>query len=244
MSENRTKRNIKFETETIQIGIDQLQVSPGQIGRYAGGSRYRLNDKMKTLAESMLQKSKQLVEPVFAYAVQPVKINDLNHGLELESGSHVEVPEEEKDPQTVALAPVVCTLGPGLEDETHRLMQKGELLTAMFLDAAGVANLESLGHRARQHVKEKVSGSGLFTGCPFGPGYNNMPLDSQAKLFEHVDAAGIGVQLNDSGVMLPMKSISFWLRITRDKKAAEDHGYKCRKCDMENCIYRKVPYKK
>jgi hypothetical protein len=71
-----------------------------------------------------------------------------------------------------------------------------------------------------------------------------MPLDSQSRLFEHLDAKGIGVRLNESGVMLPMKSISFWLRVTRDKKAAEDHGYKCQKCDMENCLYRKAPYKK
>jgi hypothetical protein len=70
-----------------------------------------------------------------------------------------------------------------------------------------------------------------------------MPLDSQSQLFEHVDAKGIGVQLNDNGLMLPMKSISFWLRITRDKKAAEDYGYKCRNCDMENCLYRKVPHR-
>lgn len=231
------------ETENIQIAVDQLRVSLDEIGRYAGGSRYRLDEKMKALAEDMLQKATQLVKPVFTYAVHPLKIDDLQSGPRLKSGSHIELPEEEKDPEIVALAAVVCTLGPELEDETHRLMKNGELLTAMFLDAAGVAHLELLGHSARQHVKKTVSGSGLFTGCPFGPGYNDMPLDSQSKLFEHVDAKGIGVRLNESGVMLPMKSISFWLRITRDKKAAEDHGYKCRKCDMENCLYRKVPYR-
>ena len=233
-----------IETETIQIGIDQLHVSPREVGRYAGGSRYRLDDKMQALAEAMLEKAKQLVKPVFTYAVHPAEYSQHNKGPRLKSGAYVEVPEEEKDPQTVALAPVVCTLGPGLEDETHRLMQDGELLTAMFLDAVGVAHLELLGHDARQHVKKKVADRGLFTGCPFGPGYNDMPLDSQSQLFEHVDAKRIGVQLNDSGVMLPMKSISFWLRITRDRKAAEDQGYKCRNCDMENCLYRKVSHKK
>ena len=232
-----------IETETIQIGIDQLRVSPGEVGRYAGGSRYKLDDRMKSLAEDMLEKARHLVKPVFTYAVHPAKSNESGVGPRLKSGIYVDVPEEEKDPQTVALAPVVCTLGPGLEDETHRLMKDGELLTAMFLDAVGVAHLELLGHGARQHVKKKVAGRGLFTGCPFGPGYNDMPLDSQSQLFEHVDAGGIGVHLNDSGVMLPMKSISFWLRITRDKKAAEDHGYKCRNCDMENCLYRKVPFR-
>ena len=232
-----------IETETIQIGIDQLQVSAREVGRYAGGSRYHLDDKLKALAEEMLERAKQFVKPVFTYAVHPVESNHHNKGPRLTNGGYVEFPEEEKDPQIVALAPVVCTLGPGLEDETHRLMKDGELLTALFLDAVGVAHIELLSHGARQHVKKKVAERGLFTGCPFGPGYHGMPLDSQSQLFEYVDAKRIGVQLNDSGVMLPMKSISFWLRITRDKKAAEDHGYKCRNCDMENCLYRKVPYR-
>jgi hypothetical protein len=232
------------ETEIIHVPVDQLRVSPGEIGRYVGGSRYRLDEKMKTMAADMLEKAKRLVKPVFTYVVHAVEFNDIQKGPRLKSGSYVEVPEEEKDPATVSLAAVVCTLGSQLEDETHRLMQKGELLTAMFLDAAGVAQLEMLALKARQHVKKKAAKSGLFTGCPFGPGYNHMPLDSQSRLFEHLDAKGIGVRLNESGVMLPMKSISFWLRVTRDKKAAEDHGYKCQKCDMENCLYRKAPYKK
>lgn len=233
-----------IETEILHVDIEQLRVCPAEVGRYAGGSRYKLDDRMKALAEDMLEKAKQLVRPVFAYAVHPVFAGGRQNGLQLRSGSQVEIPEDEKDPETTALTAVVCTLGSGLEDETYRLMQNGELLSAMFLDAAGVAHLEMLGKRAREHVKKETSGSGLFMGCPFGPGYNDMPLDSQFKLFEHVDAKGIGVRLNASGVMLPMKSISFWLRITRDKKAAEDHGYKCQKCDMENCLYRKVPYRK
>jgi hypothetical protein len=233
-----------IESETVQIGIDQLRVSAREVGRYAGGSRYRLDEKMQALAEDMLQQARQLVKAEFTYCVHPVEYNDPELGPRLKGGIQIAIPAEEEDPQIVALAAVVCTLGPDLEDETHRLMQNSELLTAMFLDAAGVAHLELLGHHARQHVKKKVSGKGLYTGCPFGPGYNGMPLDFQSQLFEHVKAKDIGVKLNDSGVMLPMKSISFWLRITGNKKAAEDHGYKCSKCDMENCLYRKVPHKK
>ncbi len=233
-----------LETDTIFVEADQLTVSAQEIGRYAGGSRYRLDLKMKALASDMLVKAATLVKPVFTYALHPVKSIERQNGFRLQSGSYVEVPLEENDPQTVSLAAVICTLGPELENTTQRLMQNGDLLTAMFLDAAGVAQLEMLAHKARMYIKKRGANFGLFTGCPFGPGYNNMPLDTQTNLFKHVDAENIGVRLNDSGVMLPMKSISFWLRVTQNKKAAEDHGYKCEKCAMENCLYRKVPYKK
>jgi hypothetical protein len=231
-----------LKADTIQVGADQLTVSTQEVGRYAGGSRYKLDEKMKALASEMLQKAKELAKPVFTYALHPLMSIDPQKGFQLGNGNYIEAPLEEKDLETVSLAVVVCTLGPALEDETHRLMQDGELLTAMFLDAAGVAQLEMLAHNARRHVKTQAANNGLFTGCPFGPGYNDMPLDSQNCLFAHVDAERIGVRLNQSGVMLPMKSVSFWLRVTRDKKAAEDHGYKCQKCDMENCLYRKEPF--
>jgi hypothetical protein len=232
-----------LESDTIHIDVDQLKVSTREVGRYAGGSRYKLDGKMSTLASQMIQRANQLAVPVFTYTVHPIKSFDPQKGFQLANGNVVEAPPEEKDVETVSLAAVVCTLGAALEVETHRLMQSGELLTAMFLDAAGVAQLEKLAHNARRHVKKRAAGNGLFSGCPFGPGYNGIPLDSQNCLFASVDAERINVKLNSSGVMLPMKSISFWLRITRDKNAAEDHGYKCQKCDMENCLYRKVPFK-
>ena len=233
-----------LETETIIVNTDQLRVSPHEVGRYAGGSRYKLDARMNSLATAMLQRASVLVKPVYTYVVHSAEFTNLQKGVRLKSGHYIEIPQEENDPQIVSLAAVVCTLGPALEKETHRLMEGGDLLSAMFLDAVGVAKLEMLAHKARIYIKNKVANAGFFTGCPFGPGYNNMPLDSQTVLFDHLDAESIGVRLNESGVMLPMKSVSFWLRITRDKKAAEDHGYKCQKCEMQNCLYRKVPYKR
>jgi hypothetical protein len=232
------------ETGTIPVADDQLTVSAKEVGRYAGGSRYKLDARMKSLAVDTLETASVLVEPVYTYGVHSTEWIHPRKRLRLESGSYIEIPEEENDPQIVSLAAVVCTLGSALEKETHRLMNNGDLLSAMFLDAAGVAKLEMLARTARLCIKNKAAEVGLFTGCPFGPGYNNMPLDSQTILFEHLDAASIGVRLNESGVMLPMKSISFWLRVTRDEKAAEGHGYKCQKCEMQNCLYRKVSYKR
>ena len=47
------------------------------------------------------------------------------------------------------------------------LLLNADTLTAMFLDATGVAQLELLAHIARKNIKDKVAKVGLFTGCPF-----------------------------------------------------------------------------
>jgi len=229
------------ETHTVCIDAQKLKVSTREIGRYAGGRHYKLDDRMQSLAAAVLERAKKLAKPVFTCTIHPVASIETQKGVLLESGSFVELPREEQDPSTTSLAATVCTLGPALENETQQLMQQGDLLTAMFLDAAGVVQLELLALAARNHIRHQAAECHLYAGCPFGPGYNGMPLDSQTALFEHVAAANIGVRLNESGVMLPMKSVSFWLRLTRDKRAAENHGYKCQQCEMENCLYRKMP---
>jgi hypothetical protein len=240
-STSSDRKNPMFEPVTVRVGAERLKVAIREIGRYVGGSRYQMDGRMKKLAGDVRRQARMLAAPVFIYAIHPAAFSDPQRGIRLGSGSYIEVPPEEQDPAVVSAAAVVCTLGAALEDETRRLMTAGDLVAAMFLDAAGVVQLELLAHQARQHLKARARKFDLYTGCPFGPGYNHLPLDSQPILFEHVEAASIGVQLNANGVMSPLKSLSFWVRLTRDPKASENHGYKCRRCEMENCLYRKIP---
>jgi hypothetical protein len=158
------------ETETIHVSSNQLRISTHEVGRYAGGSRYKLDVRMKALASDVLEKAVKLVNAVFTYTVHPVDVIDSQNGYHLKSGSYVETPLEEKDPQTVSLAAMVCTLGAELEKETHQLMTNADTLTAMFLDATGVAQLELLAHIARKYIKDKAAKVGLFTGCPESAG--------------------------------------------------------------------------
>ena len=230
------------ETFIIHVLPESLNISIKEVGRYAGGSRYRMDADMKQLASKMIDCAKNIISPAVAYAIHPVTSIDSPKGVYLESNGYIEVPSEEQDTSMVSLTAVVCTLGAELDKEIKDLTIRKKILEGMVLDAVGVALLESLGMKGRIHLKKEALKRGLFAGCPFGPGYGKMPLASQSSLFKHIDAQAIGIRLNKSGVMLPLKSLSFWLRWTTNPRATEDHGYKCQRCDLSNCLYRKVPY--
>ena len=91
-----------IETDTIPVDDDQLMVSPQEGGRYAGGSRYKFDARMKSLATGMLEKASVLVKPVYTYVVHSAEFINPQKGLRLKTGSYIEIPEEEIDPQIVS----------------------------------------------------------------------------------------------------------------------------------------------
>jgi hypothetical protein len=230
------------ETIIIHVLPESLNISITDVCRYAGGSRYRMDADMKQLASKMLHRAKKIISPAVAYAIHRATPIDSSKGVWIGSSSYIKLPSEEQDTSIVSLTAVVCTLGAKLDKEIKDLTIQGNLLEGMVLDAVGVALLESLGMKGRIHLKKEAQKRGLFAGCPFGPGYGKMPLAAQSSLFKHVDTQAIGIRLNKSGMMLPLKSLSFWLRWTTNPRATEDHGYKCQRCNLSNCLYRKVPY--
>lgn len=137
----------------------------------------------------------------------------------------------------IALLTAVCTLGPELEQQAARLSSQGHALESLFLGAVGVAMLEMLAEKAHEHLDEQGEKSGFHTGCRFGPGYGEMPMDVQKVLFELTDTTHIGVRLNENYVMAPVKSLSFfteWHTSPRFSKTP----YKCQSCGLKNCAYR------
>ena len=209
--------------------IQSLNVPPGQIARYSGGSRYRMNPEMKDRAERIIEYAKTLIRPAFVYAIHVAADlgEKIQKALLLAGGDN--------PPEKTAVC--VCTLGNLLEEKVKALSGSGDMLESVFLDAAGVSFLESLGGKALRQIQSHAQNNGLHAGCRFGPGYADAPMNMQQHIFSLVDASVIGVSLNASFVMNPAKSLSFWVNWYR-KPQYEADRYKCKSCMMENCPYR------
>jgi hypothetical protein len=218
------KKNIIIKPEP-----EDLFLSPAQIARYAGGSRYRMDAAMEKTAGAILDKAKELVSPAAVYAV-----HDLS-GLKKDILERFAIPETCDD--IFQLCVCICTLGAKLEKQVSKMMKIGSGLEAVFLDAAGVGLLESLGNLSFSHICAQARKDDLFAGCRLGPGYGNVSMNIQKHLFSMVDSSGIGVSLTDSMVMVPAKSLSFFV-FFHQKPQKEADGYKCSKCSLENCLYR------
>ena len=217
-----------------------LSVSPRQVNRYAGGSRYRPDGRGDGLAREAMAAAGQFISPALVYAVHPVVSQSPPGTLTLSGDQAVSLPLSAPGLRAASLAAIVCTLGPELEAAARQLTREGKVLEALFLDAAGIALLENLGERAYALLADRAQARGLFPGCRFAPGHETMPMTEQSLLFKLVDARAIGVHLNRHLVMIPNKSLSFFVTLTRERGPAGNTD-KCRACSIKGCHFRLVP---
>lgn len=215
----------------VKLRFNDLPVTPEHVARYAGGSHYRPDAERKKLAADILECASTLAQPAFVYGVHPINT------LDPEKGVSLFFHPDKLDAGTIFIVAAICTIGPDLENETSRLLAQGKVLDALFMDAAGVALVESLSNEAHFHLSQEAAKKGLFAGCRFGPGYENIPMNAQKFLFESIHPEVIGVSLKSSGVLSPLKSLSFWL-MWNSQPPSEGSAYKCQNCKMNNCVYR------
>ena len=121
-----------------------------------------------------------------------------------------------KDAEEVAIC--ICTIGPELEQEVKKLMEKNEMTRALILDALGSEAAEEVAIQSDQILAEKARDMNLWPSKRFSPGYGKWDIKEQRFIFRLLPAADIGVRLTESCMMVPRKSVSFRINFYKEQK--------------------------
>lgn len=215
-------------------------VSLEAVARYFGGSDYKISGKTRVRIAQSIEAAFDLTVPRAALQLFPIGRTTREGGARRENGLDLKLPLCFTDSEIGLAAAVIGTLGDGLEKHCRELAKRGEIYTSTLFDAVGTAMLDLLSEEMCKMLQRECSGEGLTVGKRFAPGINGYPLEQQRLLFQLVDHKAIGVFLNSSAVMVPTKSISFFLTMT---KAASDIevDHKCSECKMFRCQFRINP---
>lgn len=102
----------------------------------------------------------------------------------------------------------VATIGGRLEERVSELFEEGDGLAAVLLDAAGTVAL----HRVVRVLRMTLLREAETVGCRLtgraAPGYGDWEIEDQPVLFRALGDQPLPVSLNESGVMVPKKSLS------------------------------------
>lgn len=132
---------------------------------------------------------------------------------------------------------VAFTLGPGV-DALIRRYELVEMSLVPVLQACAAVYTEEQADRAQEDLEEYAKEKGLFLRPRYSPGYGDLPLSSQRFLFDALQVSKkIGVTLTDTFLMLPMKSITGVVGLSKDPSLC--HVGKCMSCSAKNCPFRK-----
>lgn len=200
-----------------------------EIVRYSGAKQ--LDASLKSIISSCI---KELDEIVVTYSVCYTIVPFITDGkiidfkdfkIESENLAHVLKGTDK------ALI-FACTIGLGID----RLIQKYsqiDTLRAVVLQAIGAERVETF---TDIFLKEYEDENNVKLTKRFSPGYGDLSLDNQRKVFALLKPEkSIGVTLNASLLMSPSKSVTAIVGINGECTKDED----CEVCDKLDCEFRK-----
>ncbi len=146
-------------------------------------------------------------------------------------------------PDAHGLALFAITVGEAVCSEIRRLFKSGDPALGYTLDTIASAGAEGLADAMARDYRNTVSrsnpnASGLRV-LPYSPGYCGWHVSGQARLFRMLQPERIGITLNASSLMEPLKSVSGVL-VAADK---ESHDFDiefdfCTGCAGQECRER------
>jgi len=144
-------------------------------------------------------------------------------------------------PRGEAFVLYVATLGAPLCDRIGELFAANDLGRGWMLDAVASSAADRLADLLAARLEDELVGRGHPAPrvLPYSPGYCGWTVRGQERLFAQVRPEDIGVTLNDSCLMTPIKSVSGVLVAG----AKEIHRFRpdfdfCRECRTHGCAAR------
>ena len=164
----------------------------------------------------------------------------LKDGILLPDGSVITeeyVVKNLKDADFIVMA--VLTLGNDIDDKISELFVRNDYMKAMIYDVIGNVALEYMGKRFWQDLAKEAKDSKAGITQSLSPGTGGWKdIKDQRIIFNNLGTSSIGVQLTDTFMMKPVKSLSMVYGIgKRVKTSLVDHD--CAECPLVDCPYRR-----
>lgn len=134
--------------------------------------------------------------------------------------------------KTVLMA---ATIGSAV-DELIRKAAIRDVALSLYMDACASTLIELVCDRAEADIRELKEKEGDFLTGRFSPGYGDLPIDCQSQFVGILNATRrIGLTVSDSGVLIPLKSVTAVMGVSSQKKVS--HPKNCDKCSLKNECY-------
>ncbi|MBN1952451.1 MAG: hypothetical protein JW801_14715 [Bacteroidales bacterium] len=129
----------------------------------------------------------------------------------------------------------IATAGDRIEKYSKEFMREGHALEGLIVDLIGSEIAEFGAGFIHQKIGQDMAVRNMYITNRYSPGYCGWPVSDQKLLFQLMAKACCSVQLTESSLMLPIKSVSGLIGVGTEVR---NRGYACAKCDAEFCIYR------
>jgi hypothetical protein len=225
--------------------MTKLEINPDidlhELARFFGGrNTATFSSRVSLKIEQMIKIFRKRLRPQLYYrrmCIQDVKDGSvhLGKGPVLKSRKLSRVMKDCK-----AVICFIATIGPGIEAEIKKLMDEKKLSAAYILDSMGSVAVEDIVEKFHTGMGNQLRAKEQGVTLRFSPGYCDWPIADQKKLFRIFHSLQLGVQLNDSCLMQPRKSVSGVFGLMSENPVPSRGPYNpCSVCKQRGCIARR-----
>lgn len=183
-------------------------------GRFRKGS----GSSIQLAREKVLIEASKIIKPAAIWAKIEVPQN---------GSSSTPVWLARKASQVESIAGVVCTIGDPLENLSRKYFTEGQYTRGYLLDQVGTLSVARLANQIAETLRHELN---ALYWAP-GDDTTDVALSTQRWLFDTIPAGEIGIRLTDQNVMVPVKSLSFFLLIWNGQT-----GLKCA-IPCQRCVW-------
>jgi hypothetical protein len=172
--------------------------------------------------------SEALARPAFGYRILPVQ-SVRGDAIDV-GGAALDAPVLAAGiGELTAVAAAACTLGAAVQERISALFATRRRSLALALDTVANELLFRLADRAFATIRREARRAGLGTGIEASPGDPGVSLEQQSRVLALSDAARIGIQTTGTGMLSPMKSLSFLVALGPNLRRRAAQG-RCNSC--------------
>jgi hypothetical protein len=134
----------------------------------------------------------------------------------------------------------LATIGEQVDDVIETSLSEKKLSDAYIYDAIGSAAVEATVEEFQNKMDSTIKKKNQRTTLRFSPGYCDWKISEQKQVFSVLENDLINVDLSESYLMAPRKSVSGVFGIGSRDLVDKDETNPCRICGMHTCVARRV----
>ncbi len=213
-----------------------IEIDPKEVARYLSYRGQQPDETVRTLISQCIDKVNAAAEPRFISGRFPLSYSEEN-GFQAASLRFTSRSLQRNLSGCREVILFAATLGIAVDT----LIRRTALLDAaegLVMQAAAAAAIEAFCDSENDKLREQIEAEGLFLRPRFSPGYGDLSLDVQRDFLRVLQAQKhIGLTLTDSGLMVPIKSVTALIGISDIPAPCHREG--CEACGKTDCAFRR-----
>jgi hypothetical protein len=227
----------------FKYSFSHLEVSKTEVAEFMGFEPNAIPEPFLEIIEKGLQISAEIIKPIGGYVVFDHPEIDSKTVILKVAGKtfHPAKVVISQIKNASSLAFFICTAGKEISEKSKEFSENNDPLTGYILDVIGSIAADKTAELVQKELEISCSKNRLKISDRFSPGYCEWSVSEQKLLFELFPQKIFGVELTESSLMYPVKSVSGIIGIG---KSLSQKGYQCQWCDDKDCFVGKLKRKK